>query len=154
MLYDRERLLELLGADRKVKQKKQKKYNFDGTIYTSYFGKLNKIRNDDFTYIAICRFPPKYLEFTGNLIHVPVFAPSQRLVLDAKDGTVDHTAFEKIYNGEIRSRMLKDIKKLAKKVAKGDKICLLCYEKSEDFCHRHILCEYIKEMYGIDQIEL
>ena len=50
--------------------------------------------------------------------------------------------------------MIKDIDKLVSKVTKGSKICLLCYEKSDDFCHRHILCEYINKYYGITQVEL
>ena len=27
---------------------------------------------------------------------------------------------------------------------------LLCYEKGQDFCHRHVLAEYIEIMYGIE----
>lgn len=31
---------------------------------------------------------------------------------------------------------------------------LLCYEESQDFCHRHVLAEYIKIKYGIEVPEI
>lgn len=31
---------------------------------------------------------------------------------------------------------------------------LLCYESSDDFCHRHVLAEYINLMYGIEVFEI
>lgn len=31
---------------------------------------------------------------------------------------------------------------------------LLCYEPSSDFCHRHILAEYLNLMYGIEVLEI
>lgn len=35
----------------------------------------------------------------------------------------------------------------------GENVVLLCYEKSSDFCHRHIIAEWFK-LYGIETKEL
>jgi uncharacterized protein (DUF488 family) len=41
--------------------------------------------------------------------------------------------------------VLLDLQKLA-----GDKIpCLLCYEKPGDFCHRHIVAEWLHNNLGV-----
>lgn len=125
-----------------------------GIVYSSYFGKLDKIYDKDFLYLAICRFKPSYVEFKGNIIHLPSLSPSKELVLNAKKNGMNNVSFTHFFNIEINKYMLKEIDKLVSEVEKGTKICLLCYEKSEDFCHRHLLCKHLKEKHGITQIEL
>lgn len=44
------------------------------------------------------------------------------------------------------------IEHLGKRSA-GLDVALLCYEKPGDFCHRHILAEWLKEKEGIDVVE-
>ena len=36
----------------------------------------------------------------------------------------------------------------------GKEVVLLCYEKADDFCHRQLLVNYIKNVYDNDILEL
>lgn len=50
------------------------------------------------------------------------------------------------YYKQVLSKVDDDIKKLLE--YEKDPI-LLCYEKGQDFCHRHVLAEYIELTYGL-----
>ena len=37
-----------------------------------------------------------------------------------------------------------------KYVSKGKDVALMCYEKPGDFCHRHLLADFLNEKLGLD----
>lgn len=153
-MYNRDRLKDLLNGKFNEKKCEIEKYNFKGTIMTSYFGKLKDIYNEETIYLVICRFPPKSLKFTDNIIHCPILSPSEDLLLNTKKGIVDEKTYNILYMKELEKYMNEAIHNIAIKINNGIKVCLLCYEKTGDLCHRHILSNYISEKYNIDTMEL
>ena len=55
------------------------------------------------------------------------------------------------YRSEVLSRQdMQQFLKTVEQASGGQDVALCCYEKPEDFCHRHILADWIKEKLGIE----
>lgn len=112
-------------------------------IYTSYFNKLRSLK-DDYILISISRYRPKYIK---PYYRFEELAPSENLLrLYKHDNLTKREYITKYYNetlgkissaDDIYSRFLKIYEKHKKP------ILLLCYEKSDDFCHRHIVSNWL-----------
>lgn len=109
-------------------------------IYTGYCARLRDYPNNALT-IGVMRFPPKW--FTG--INLDILAPSEELLLAWKNEQVDKIIYKIKYLNELRERGLQpdEVKEKLLKVANGMDIILCCYERPDDFCHRHILNEWL-----------
>ena len=105
-------------------------------IHTSYFAKMRKMTSEQQSQcMSIARFTPKGMDIHGYSL----VQPSSRLLRMYKAGEVS----EKQY----RAEYLAQLDKIGVDVIANDcqnKI-LLCYEKPESFCHRHILAEWLRE---------
>lgn len=110
-------------------------------IYTSYFGILNKIKKKGDIVVGICRRPPK------NIANIDYLAPSEELMTYYKSGkNTFQNDFEKLYRAEVRDYIDKFIKTISCfQNTDSINIFLCCYEKSNDFCHRHILRKILQE---------
>lgn len=88
----------------------------------------------------------KKVGFKGKAI--PQLAPKKGFwtIYDSNIGKIDEDANNRYYIQEYYKQVLSkvDIQELLKN--EKDPI-LLCYEKNQNFCHRHILAEYIALMY-------
>ena len=118
-------------------------------IYTSYFANLRNLP-DNVCPISICGKAPDW--YKG--IQYKALAPKYWFFKKYKeDGDAEFytLAFQKDVCDALNvSTTLLDLQKLA-----GYKIpCLLCYEKPGDFCHRHIVAEWIKNNSNIKVEEL
>ena len=118
-------------------------------IYTSYFANLRNLP-DNVCPISICGKAPDW--YAG--IQYKALAPKYWFFKKYKeDGDAEFytLAFQKDVCDALNvSTTLLDLQKLA-----GDKIpCLICYEKPGDFCHRHIVAEWIKNNSNIKVEEL
>lgn len=111
-------------------------------IYTTYFAKLKKLP-EDIIPIAICRYVPEGLRL--SCYRYFELAPNPDILMDYKR-TGDVEKFTKDYEEQILSKLdphglVRDITKWA-----GDKdIAFICYEKSTDFCHRHLVAEWLRK---------
>lgn len=115
-------------------------------IYTSYFAKLKHVLNP----ISISRFTPAWYEG-------PVYkqlAPTTQLLMDYKAGLVSIEQYTERYNTEILSQLTQPsvFSDLFKFYPLYNTITLLCYEKSSDFCHRHLVSKWLNS-YGFTSYE-
>lgn len=112
-------------------------------IYTSYFANIKNLSNDMIPF-SIARWKPKW--YTGKTIIS--LAPSQELLLwwrasDKSDKSKEK--YIKLYNKQLNE---KDPRRLAALLHKecGEKIpVLLCFEKPENFCHRHLVADWLNK---------
>lgn len=113
-------------------------------IYTSYFAKLKKILDEGYFPISITRYPPKGID----VAELKLFAPSEELLRKIKSGEIDETEYEKIYRKEMEkfdfNLVWEGFEQISEINGKKD-LVLLCYEKSGDFCHRHIFASLMVE---------
>ena len=111
-------------------------------IYTGYFAQLKKYQEAGLTPVSIARITPNWYE--GYVL--PELAPSKSLLYSYKAGQVTEEEYKEEYSVYLSLNVpWKQV--LAKLRVYGQKqdVILLCYEKSKDFCHRHILAEYLRE---------
>lgn len=110
-------------------------------MLTSYFANIKNLKYP----IAICRGVPKW--YNG-----PVFqdlAPSWA-TLNAYKNSTNKAEAEQQYIKEFLQDLDKlnatDIVAQLSKVydVNIDEVCLICYEKPSDFCHRHLVANWLK----------
>lgn len=126
---------------------------------TSYFAKFSRLSNEEkekYYPIAISQYLPKWFDLSVGE-HIADVAPLKELVLRLKEGDVTHINFTVEYISLLNEfvdidgfvRYLQEIENMTNK-----EVVLLCYEKSDDFCHRHLLRHYLNKRFDLDIKEL
>lgn len=110
-------------------------------IYTSYFAKLSKLPAN-ITPIAICGKSPEW--YKG--IQYKKLAPKWSFFSVWKQ-THDNEYYIKHFNEEVLNTLnvetvIKELYSLANK-SQDEDIVLICYEKPGDFCHRHLVADWL-----------
>ena len=113
-------------------------------IYTSYFAKLKNLPEDVIP-VSICGKAPCWYEG----FQYKVLAPKYDFFNTWKENH-DNDYYIKCYNERVLSQLdysvvISDLLRFSQ----GKDICLLCYEKPEDFCHRHLVAKWLNDN-GID----
>lgn len=113
-------------------------------IYTSYFGNSKKLQQAGIKVIGISLYPPRWF----NGISLKQVAPTKSILFSNGQTQEDYT---RRYRSEVLSRQdMQQFLKTVEQASGGQDVALCCYEKPEDFCHRHILADWIKEKLGIE----
>lgn len=114
-------------------------------IYTSYFAKLKSLP-DNIVPIAICAKVPNW--YKG--LQYKKLTPKYDFFMKWKE-THDNDYYIKCFNEQVLEKLnatdvVLDFSRLSYGYNIGEKdICLLCYEKPSDFCHRHLVAEWLIE---------
>lgn len=107
-------------------------------IYTSYYARINKIP-ENFVPVSIAARAPQF--YRG--LEYKKIAPNHSFFKVWKD-TGDNDYYIKHYNEEILSKLnVKEVLSDLLSLTHSYDICLLCYEKSSDFCHRHLVRDWL-----------
>lgn len=117
--------------------------------YTSYFGKLKKIDRSKYNFVAITNSRPAFCD--ENIGDWCFLGPSKELLQGYKAGNISKEEYTQIYNQFLKDNWSK-FKDVIERY-KDENIVMLCYEKSTDFCHRHLLRKFLNEV-GIKCEEL
>lgn len=112
-------------------------------IYTTYFAKLKTLPKDVIP-IAICGKVPSWYE---GLSYRAV-APKYEFFTEWKRSG-DNEYYIKCFNEQVLSvlnptKVVYDLYYLAGKPPCSCDIALVCYEKSTDFCHRHLVSAWLR----------
>ena len=116
-------------------------------IYTSYFDKIKDFPKD-FVTVAICGGIPD--TYTG--LWYRKVAPRWKFFCEWKENH-DNNFYIEHFNNEVLSKrtpqdFINDIKELTNN---AENIVLLCYEKPNEFCHRHLVANWVNnENIGIN----
>ena len=111
-------------------------------IYTSYFGNMKRLSAAGIMPIGIARWKPRFYEGT-NMFSV---APTRYMLSDA----CGQEEYVRLYNEILKSRGAQNILNEIESIAKGRNVALLCYEKPGDFCHRHLLADFLNKELGLN----
>ena len=122
-------------------------------IYTSYFARLKKLPNNMIP-ISICAKTPSWY----NGLEYKKLAPSYSILMEYKSYQNEELYIkrfkEEVLNKLCTSEVLEDLFALKPLEDKSKNLCLVCYEKSSDFCHRHLVAEWLKENgYDVEEVE-
>ena len=132
-------------------------------IYTSYFAQLKNLP-DNIIPISICGKAPDW--YHG--LQYKKLAPKYDFFMKWKENH-DNNYYIKCFNEQVLSKLgrlkiLNDLQLLIPNNIKEKMnspvwnnenfhIALICYEKPSEFCHRHLVSDWLKE-YGIEVEEL
>lgn len=114
-------------------------------ISTSYFAKAAYVPNP----VAICGKSPSW--FSG--FEYKQLAPKYSFFIKYKNGEINGDEYTEEYYRLVLNKL--DPMQVWKDLSKfGDNITLLCYEKPDDFCHRHIAREWLNKSLNLNCTEL
>ena len=110
-------------------------------IYTGYFGGLHRVPLDVVP-ISICGKAPDW--YKGA--QYKKLAPKYAFWLVWKENH-DNDYYIREFNAQVLDRLDKQ-KVLAElnTLSEGKSIILLCYERPEDFCHRHLVADWLSKI--------
>ena len=117
-------------------------------IFSSYYDNISKLDKDAYTFVRVSRKePPEW--FVSDFKHVDlssVFGPTEAMLKECHP-LENWEAFEPRYKKEILGVLDKitTLDMLEKLFAEhGSKpLVLLCYETSEENCHRHLIADFL-----------
>ena len=113
-------------------------------IYTTYFAKLKKLP-ENIIPIAICAKPPN--GYRGAIYRV--LAPKYDFFAKYKiNGDIEE--FTENYIGQVLNQLnpVKVVTELYYQLDLAPNTCdiaLVCFEKSTDFCHRHLVAKWLRK---------
>lgn len=132
-------------------------------IYTSYFDNVKKIREQipDMCLVSVAGKTPKWVFDTPNCYSYKSLAPKYEWWKEWHDKFSDDPESVKSiefygskYCDTVLGKLNADaVRNELERLAYGADVCLLCYETPEKFCHRHLICNWLKEN-NIDCMEL
>ena len=121
-------------------------------IFTTYFAKLKKI-DPEILPIAICAKVPDW--FDGPVLSE--LAPTKSILYQFKE-TGDEGLYIERFNDEVLSLISPEsVYNLIVSIAEAnsvDQVALVCYEKSDTFCHRHLVADWLNQALGLTIEEL
>lgn len=107
-------------------------------IYTSYFANMKNIPQG-YKPVAICAKSPDW--YTGP--EYRKLAPSYDIFMQFKQSG-DFNRFAQRYSTEILGKLKpNDVVQEIIRMAEGQNLVLLCYEKPSDPCHRHLVADWL-----------
>lgn len=115
-------------------------------IYTSYFANMKALGKENILPISIARYSPRWYNGPRYTNVAPYGymlqeSCSHEQYLQKYDEILSHLNADKVVN---------DIKT----ISQGRDVALCCYEKPGDFCHRHLLSEWLrKNGYDVNEWE-
>lgn len=115
-------------------------------IYTSYFAKLKSLP-DNIIPISICCKAPDW--YRG--LQYKKLAPKYDFFMKWKEN-YDNEYYIRCFNEQVLSKLdidevMTDLRNMINNSCKD--IALICYEKPTDFCHRHLVANWLKQ-HGLD----
>lgn len=114
-------------------------------IYTSYYANLRKIP-DDIVRISIAGKAPAW--YTG--LQYKKIAPKIGFFLEWKRNK-DNNYYIEHYDSEVLSTLVaQNVYDDLKRLSNNTDCVLLCYERPEDFCHRHLVADWLSKELDID----
>jgi len=113
-------------------------------IYTSYFGNLKKIPSFIIP-VSICGKAPEW----WHGYEYKKLSPKYSFFMKWKE-THDNNYYVKHFEEEVLNQLnadevIKELNDLTQNISDAYDICLICYEKPEDFCHRHLVAEWLNK---------
>lgn len=115
-------------------------------MFTGYFAKCSFYRENGLKPVSIARVTPQGLYNVPCLVEL---APSYSLIQAIKTGAITEEEYTEAYKRMLSKLDKQEILSKLSEFGDSNKLVLCCYEKPEDFCHRHIVADWL----GISEYE-
>lgn len=122
---------------------------------TSYFVKTHDLLNQGYTnLIAVSGYVPEFyseqMKLDKRLHRCLELAPKKEWFFDWKQGKFNNDKYVELYYETVLNKL--NAEELYEKL--GSDAILLCYEKPNDFCHRHLIADWFNEKLKINVLEI
>ena len=122
-------------------------------IYTSYYANYRKFKG--MFRVSISRTAP----INSYDLQLIKLAPSAELLQKYKGNSITNEEYTSVYHNQLlklenNGYIAKFVKALSTLQELHGDVVLLCYEKKSDFCHRHLLAEYLNNNHNTNIREL
>lgn len=122
-------------------------------IYTSYYANYRKFKG--MYRISISRTAPN----NSCDLQLIKLAPTAELLQNHKSNFITNEEYASVYHNQLLrlendGYIAKFVKALSTLQELHEDAVLLCYEKKGDFCHRHLLAEYLNNNHNTNIREL
>lgn len=115
-------------------------------IYTGYFAKTKKYVENGLTPISIAGITPDFFKHDKFTI----FAPDKDMFYDWKSGKISNDEYKKLYIQKLDNVLNEQCLNKIQWLYNNYNLIFCCYEKVGDFCHRHILAEYLNNKLNLN----
>lgn len=123
-------------------------------IYTGYYAQMKKYKAAGLVPVSIAYLTPVWYE--GETCFE--LAPSRKLLKGYKAGEVTQEEYAKQYKDFLKTVNWGEVIEKLFTISDrhdGRDLVLCCYEKPSDFCHRHLLAEYLtKSGYPVEEFKV
>lgn len=110
--------------------------------YTSYFGKMKNIKGYQYgPFAVITANKPKFLD--SSVLDWSFLGPEYLNVVAYKNKEITEEEYSKRYLSYLEESWPRFENFLQFNYCKN--IVLLCYEKPDKFCHRHLLAQFLRD---------
>jgi uncharacterized protein YeaO (DUF488 family) len=116
-----------------------------GKLYTSYIANIKHIP-DNIQKIVVTRYLPNSFSCEKERCeYFPDLSPSPSLLYQYKNHNISWITFAWKFQDEMQENLISRgyIGRIAKMLEDGEDVCIICYEKEVEFCHRSILAKII-----------
>ena len=120
-------------------------------IYTTNFASLKNVPKTIIP-IAICGKTPEW--WTG--LKFPALAPKYWWWVTWKESGEDKDWYTQKYKETVLDSLIpfSVVQELKEMVGEGNDVALVCYEKSNEFCHRHLVAQWLRDAgYSVEEWE-
>lgn len=121
-----------------------------GLMYTGYYAQVKKYESRGLFPISISYTTPYCFKYLPN--YKPL-VPNGYLLKLYKDQCIDEDEYINMYTVQLddlsRYSVIKDLFSLSC----GKSPILCCYEKSFEFCHRNLVCDWLNNSYMVSCME-
>ena len=114
------------------------------TIYTGYFAKMHTYNGIKLPIVAIL---PNY--YSGTLQYKDL-APSKGLLFAYHREQITKEEFIRKFKNKLNTLDKEEVYRYLTDLEYYDDVYLLCYEKPNDFCHRHIVADWLNENFDLE----
>lgn len=111
-------------------------------IWTGYYAKMKKYKEIGLVPVSIAYGTP--LWYDGETCFE--VAPPRKLLVKYKEGAINQNEYAKEYKDFMKTVKWSEVIEKLYTISDrhdGADLVLVCFEKSGDFCHRHLLAEYL-----------
>ena len=119
-------------------------------IFTGYYAKLKEYENAGLQPLSIAGKAPDF--YKGP--QFKSLAPEYKMFMDWKKGKIDNMGYTSIFLEHLNTLDKEAVRRMLTSFDKD--VILLCYEKPGEFCHRHIVADWLESNFGwkIDEYDI
>ena len=109
-------------------------------IYTSYFAKIKNLPQDIIPISIALKAP------TGvKILEYKKLAPKWQFLQKWKENHDNNFYIQHFYNEVLNQLTQEQVLAELSTLSQGHDIALICYEKPDSFCHRHLVAKWLRD---------